>query len=205
MIAEAFGEKAVERAPDDAGGQRGRRQHEVARARMRQSVEQGGRGEAGVRVPAFRQGALHVAAPINLFGGTDEQKHQRGEQPRRFAFFHAVDGVHLRTREVEHPGRRLVAEPENAPQRGGDRRAERDVGNAPADSPQTAAVERDGKDAERDGRGGHHPPKVDVRRRQRREHRRPQREGERQREQELFHDMIPLMMKLANSDRLNIS
>ena len=87
---------------------------------MYRRVYQGGNDETGVGSPALGEGALHITAPEEFFGRTDDEEQQQGDEPRGRAVLHLVDAIDLRTGEGEELLRQLVADPEGAPQDDGD-------------------------------------------------------------------------------------
>ena len=87
---------------------------------MYRRVNQGGNDEAGVGSPALGEGALHITAPEEFFGRTDDEEQQQGDEPRGRAVLHLVDAIDLRTGEGEELLRQLVAYPEEEVEEGSD-------------------------------------------------------------------------------------
>lgn len=114
---EPFGEEAVCEAPDEAGYCCGHDEHEVELGQMHKTVHKSGDYESDIRVPMCGKSFLDVSSPEDLLCRTDDEQHQKGEYQRILAILHAIDGVHLRTGEVEHEGGQAVADPEDSPHR----------------------------------------------------------------------------------------
>ena len=87
---------------------------------MYRRVYQGGNDETDVGSPALGEGALHITAPEEFFGRTDDEEQQQGDEPRGRAVLHLVDAIDLRTGEGEELLRQLVAYPEEEVEEGSD-------------------------------------------------------------------------------------
>ena len=103
--------------------QRSHKQHEIERPHMYQRIEGKCDDNPHIDIPALGEAALHIAAPENLLGRTDDKQEQHADEGRGCAALHAINHVDLGAGKAEQQLRHLVAHPEHAPQHQGVPRA----------------------------------------------------------------------------------